>query len=92
MNRNLKEYNFGFAILRTFMCFMVLLYHFWDDSNATGALRFFVWAKNFAVPVFMTMTFILVQLFLFSQPLSIIAKIRCFADWKDWRFLRLGGQ
>lgn len=61
MNRNLKDYNFGFAILRTFMCFMVLLYHFWDDSNATGALRFFVWAKNFAVPVFMTMTFILVQ-------------------------------
>lgn len=56
-----KEFNLGLAILRSIMCFFVILCHCWDDSNASGIMAFFSFIRVFAVPVFMFMSFLLVQ-------------------------------
>lgn len=56
-----REYNIGLAILRTIMSFMVVLCHCWDASEARGILKVFSCVRGFAVPVFMLMSFILVQ-------------------------------
>lgn len=55
-----KEWNIGLAILRIIMCFMVILCHCWDASNAKGLL-FMVQIRSYAVPVFMIMSFMFMQ-------------------------------
>lgn len=56
-----KNFNIGLSILRTIMCFMVVLCHCWNADNAQGVMKLFVWMRGFAVPVFMMMSFILIQ-------------------------------
>lgn len=56
-----QTYNVGLAVLRAIMCFMVVLCHCWDATNAHGILKVFNLTQNFAVPVFILMSFILVQ-------------------------------
>lgn len=56
-----KDYNVGIAILRTIMCFMVVLCHCWDAIDAQGIMKMLSWTRGFAVPVFMMMSFVLVQ-------------------------------
>lgn len=55
------HYNWGMAVLRVIMCFMVVLCHYWDALNYQGILRFVSWMRVFAVSVFMLMSFVLVQ-------------------------------
>lgn len=56
-----KKYNIGLSLLRLIMCFMVVLCHCWNAEDTQGILSFFQWMRGFAVPVFMMMSFILVQ-------------------------------
>ena len=56
-----KDYNIGLSVLRAIMCFEVVLFHCWDAENATGIMQIFRWLRTFAVPVFILMSFILVQ-------------------------------
>lgn len=56
-----KEFHLGFSILRSIMCFMVILIHCWDASNAQNVMKLIAWARAFSVPTFMMMSFLLVQ-------------------------------
>lgn len=56
-----KDYNIGLAILRTIMCFMVVLCHCWDAPNVQGVMKIISLTRGYAVSVFMLMSFILVQ-------------------------------
>ncbi len=57
--KNEKEYNYGLALLRIFMCFEVILCHFY--SGESKFLFLFDVLKNYAVPVFMMMSFLLTE-------------------------------
>lgn len=61
------HYNWGMAVLRVIMCFMVVLCHYWDALNYQGILQFVSWMRVFAVSVFMLMSFVLVQKTLVSH-------------------------
>lgn len=57
-----KEYNYGIALLRIWMCFEVVLCHFymWEDTNIlVSLLRHY---SSLAVPVFMTLAFLYIDL------------------------------
>lgn len=54
-----KEYNAGIGLLRALMSFLVVLIHCWDVPENAGVLNVFVYAKGFAVPVFMMISFML---------------------------------
>lgn len=56
-----KEFHLGFSILRSIMCFMVILIHCWNASNAQNIMKLIAWARVFSVPTFMMMSFILVS-------------------------------
>lgn len=50
--------NYGLEILRAWMCFEVVLHHFWNEERCTSpAGVFFIVFKEAAVPVFMLMSF-----------------------------------
>lgn len=53
-----KEYNYGLALLRILMCFEVILCHFYNGGGSRFLFLFDV-LKNYAVPVFMMMSFLL---------------------------------
>lgn len=53
-----NTYHYGFAIVRTFMCFIVVTCHFWS-TEAPVWLRPLSMLKPFAVPVFMFLSFYL---------------------------------
>lgn len=57
---NQKSYNYGFALLKTFMCFIVILYHCWSETD-TGFLLLFNILRPYAVPTFMFISFYLMQ-------------------------------
>lgn len=60
-----KKYNLGLELIRSLMCYAVVATHFWSCSDfyARGteplALKFVASMRNYAVPVFMLMTFYL---------------------------------
>lgn len=56
-----KDYNIGLSVLRAIMCFEVVLFHCWDAENAIGIMQIFRWLRNFAVPVFILMSFVFIQ-------------------------------
>ncbi len=66
-------YNVGLSLLRAFMCFSVILCHFWGnfDTGWRGWLSFF---KGYAVPVFMLMSFFLTEKTLMSYDKKKIRK------------------
>ena len=74
MSEEKKEYNYGIAILKIWMCFEVVLFHFktWDVSRDTvygftGILKYIAWYfKDIAVPVFMLLAFILTDIIVLS--------------------------
>lgn len=53
-----NTYHYGFAIVRTFMCFIVVTCHFWS-TEAPVWLQPLSMLKPFAVPVFMFLSFYL---------------------------------
>lgn len=54
-----KKYNYGIGILRAFMCFEVILYHFWNSLEYTNSIYAFpIKVKTTAVPVFMILSFV----------------------------------
>lgn len=61
LERPTDRYNYGLELLRTLMCFEVVLCHFWDTSNSSSILLIFNILRNYAVPVFMFMSFYLMQ-------------------------------
>lgn len=76
INRAFKsDYNIGLSILRTFMCFLVILCHFWTanvpDTGWKGWLHFL---KGYAVPVFMLLSFFLTEKILISHDKERIIK------------------
>lgn len=56
-----KEYNYGLAILRMLMCFMVVLVHCWDAVETGIFFRGLDVLRGYAVVVFMAMAFALGQ-------------------------------
>ena len=58
-----KEFNYGFALLRALMCFEVVLNHYWPEKvippHLYGAV--FSMLTAFAVPVFMFLSFYLME-------------------------------
>ncbi len=57
----IKEYNIGFSLIRVLMCFVVILCHFWNHENVKLWQRPFYMIEMDAVPVFMLMSFFLLQ-------------------------------
>ncbi len=51
-----ENFNYGCALLRTLMCFEVVCCHFWEMNNAVFLQPFWM-LRNYAVPVFMFMSF-----------------------------------
>lgn len=60
MDQN-KRYNIGLELLRAFMCFEVILEHFWDKATIPVYLGLFDELGGVAVPVFMLMSFFLTE-------------------------------
>ncbi len=56
---NVKEYNWGIALIKAFMCFEVVLYHCWREEHYAWFLKPFDLFGVFAVPVFMLISFYL---------------------------------
>lgn len=56
-----KEINIGLCLLRMLMCFEVVLAHFWTRTNTPKLLKPFEILCGLAVPVFMFMSFYLVE-------------------------------
>lgn len=56
-----KDYNYGIGILRMIMCFMVILNHFMNIPDGAGNVSFLLFLRGYAVPVFMLLSFVLVQ-------------------------------
>ena len=55
-----KEFNYGLALLRTLMCFEVVLCHFWDSDDPKFLMPFSL-LRGLAVPVFMFLSFFLTE-------------------------------
>lgn len=68
-----KEYNFGLALLRLWMCFEVVLCHFWHSPSSSNFLiqTFLIDTRQLAVPVFMILSFFYTS--------------RHFEDEADWK-------
>ena len=58
---NFRQTNIGLCILRMLMCFEVVLCHFWYDDHYFKILIPFSMLRDYAVPVFMLMSFLLTQ-------------------------------
>jgi len=56
-----KRKHYGFALLRTIMCFVVVLCHFWHIPTRFAFVNYLEILKPMAVPVFMMMSFFLVS-------------------------------
>ena len=52
-----SQFNIGIAILKIWMCFEVILMHFWNASNVKGILYIIAQLRLAAVPVFMMTSF-----------------------------------
>ena len=71
-----NKVNYGLAVLKMFMCFEVVLIHFWNDTDYSSMLTPFMLLRNFAVPTFMLISFILGEkLFERMDPTSIKRRI-----------------
>lgn len=85
-----SEYNIGLSILRAFMCFQVVLCHFWKANvpyiGWKGWLRFF---RGYAVPVFMLLSFFLTEKVLVSHDKGRIIKRlhRLLVPYFCWPFI-----
>lgn len=55
----MKQNNWGLSLLRTYMCFLVILCHFWFPENPSGFSRILYHDRNYAVAVFMLLSFFL---------------------------------
>ena len=55
-----ENYNYGLALLRTLMCFEVVLCHLWTDYVPRFLMPFSL-LRNLAVPVFMFLSFFLTE-------------------------------
>ena len=60
-SRITDRHNMGLCILRMAMCFCVVLCHFWTVEDYWEILKPFRLFRDFAVPVFMMMSFMLTQ-------------------------------
>jgi fucose 4-O-acetylase-like acetyltransferase len=56
-----RNYNYGISLLRMLMCFTVILCHCWNYTNNEKYLLPFSMLRQYAVPVFMFMSFFLTQ-------------------------------
>lgn len=54
-----KDYDYGIALLRLCMCFSVVLIHFWLCRTPFWGSNEIGYAMQFAVPVFMVLSFLL---------------------------------
>ena len=71
---SLKPQNLGLCILRMLMCFEVVLCHFWHSTSVPPLLIPFYILRNYAVPVFMLMSFFLTQNCILSKKSQIYKK------------------
>ena len=55
-----RKFNYGIALLRTLMCFEVVLCHFWTTDVPKVLMPFSV-LRGLAVPVFMFLSFFLTE-------------------------------
>lgn len=67
-------YNIGFCILRMIMCFCVILCHFGNSTNSWGGIIPFMAVRGYAVPVFMMLSFLLMQKNMMKKDTEIIKK------------------
>ncbi len=57
----MKQTNWGLSLLRTYMCFLVILCHFWFPESPSGPTTILYQDRNYAVAVFMVMSFLLTR-------------------------------
>lgn len=70
--KNQKQLNIGIALLRFLMCFEVVLCHFWNQNPVPVYLRPFQMLQYLAVPVFMLMSFFLIEKVLLSKDKTLL--------------------
>lgn len=88
-----KNYNYGLAVLRIMMAFVVVLCHFWNSSDSfTGMALFFHKLKPLAVPTFLLMAFFFFEKSLHACSLSSLKKrlSRLLAPHICWAFIYFG--
>lgn len=69
-----KSYNYGFAVLKMWMCFEVVLCHFWHQENYSVFLHPFRTLTLTAVPVFALISFCLTAPSFFSVNCGVFRK------------------
>lgn len=57
-NIHKKEYNLGLAVLKSIMCFLVILSHFYNSTNTQGIPEYLEQIERYAAPIFMLLSFI----------------------------------
>lgn len=88
-----KNYNYGLAVLRIMMTFVVVLCHFWNsDDSFTGIALFFHKLKPLAVPTFLLMAFFFFEKSLHACSLSSLKKriSRLLVPHICWAFIYFG--
>lgn len=69
-----EGFNIGIALLKVWMCFEVILVHFWDASDAKGLFYIVAQLRLAAVPIFMIISFYYLYPSLCAISNSIIKK------------------
>lgn len=79
----------GLCVLRMLMCFGVILCHFWSDDSYSKVLTPFIRLREYAVLVFMFMSFMLTQKAFVSNDLDYMGKRlwRLIVPHVGWAFL-----
>lgn len=56
-----KPRNLGLVVCRSVMCFLVIICHFWRNDTEVSNLQFLYWIREYAVSVFVFMSFFLTK-------------------------------
>jgi len=75
------ERNIGLSLLRTWMCFEVVLAHFWRGAHGVWFFQAFDFLRDIAVPVFMIMSFYLTEPLFVSKDINRIKQRMWRVTW-----------
>ncbi len=92
VNFEKKKFNYGLALLRFFMCFEVVLCHFWIyDGSYPLISKPLNYLRSCAVPIFMIMSFYLSnRLFINVNRMTLIKRIkRLIIPYLSWSLIYL---
>lgn len=84
-----KVYNYGISLLRIFLCFGVILCHFWDEENCSKFLIPFLLTRSLSVPSFMLISFYFTSSLFSSKSNNNITQriVRLYFPLIAWAFI-----